>query len=602
MSLAKGVFVTITLSVEARLARIEARLDNLTADGSARDNQSHDEPDEDAGDFQGDTAFQAPVTAFNDNLGPVRARLGIPATPVVNTSPEARSYNFGSPQATLDKHYVSIGTTSLAFPSLTQYDKYLAFFFADINPCHSCVNEADFRTRAESLVTTRKVAREEVWFLALNYIIFACADILQDVEALNETRKLPGWEWFLIAESLVGKRKIGGRGDASLIQYLIYEAFYLVHADKPNAAYNSIGLACRRCFQFGLHQQSIDASISDGFTRHMRQRLLWTVYFVDRRISLSCGRPYGIRDSDINMELPAFINDAALRPNLPLPEVDPYESAIPYLHSTIAFSKLAGEVWDRLFAAGVSQFDPEVIVVLDAKIKHWVDVAFPRLPLMPLDGRSTRRHHRQQTLIITRFNHLRLLLRRRTMVSLEYDALTGQLSGDLASGIVDQIGLHREEIAEPSSFRFHMAVSLGGAVLVLATLLVRDITQIGLQGERTRYVAAFNDGVAMLEQLSMFLTSARRIADDLKPIIQVATSINHVPTSAGHMSMVPVDLDGLFPQGVMDFAQQTNWFDEPFLGTSAGEPVNAAMHDSVAPEAWEIDFSYATTGYGATWI
>jgi hypothetical protein len=300
--------------------------------------------------------------------------------------------------------------------------------------------------------------------------------------------------------------------------------------------------------------------------------------------------------------LPAFINDAALRPNLPLPEVDPYESAIPYLHSTIAFSKLAGEVWDRLFAAGVSQYDPEVIVVLDAKIKHWIDVAFPRLPLMPLDGRSTRRHHRQQTLIITRFNHLRLLLRRRTMVSLEYNALTGQLSGDLASGIVDQIALHREEIAEPSSFRFHMAVSLGGAVLVLATLLVRDITQIGLQGERTRYVAAFNDGVAMLEQLSMFLTSARRIADDLKPIIQVATSINHVPTSAGHMSMVPVDLDGLFPQGVMDFAQQSNWFDEPFLGTSAGEPVNAAMHDSVAPEAWEIDFSYATTGYGATWI
>lgn len=41
----------------------------------------------------------------------------------------------------------------------------------------------------------------------------------------------------------------------------------------------------------------------------MRQRLFWTVYFVDRRISLSCGRPYGLRDSDIDVDEPAWVDD-----------------------------------------------------------------------------------------------------------------------------------------------------------------------------------------------------------------------------------------------------------------------------------------------------
>jgi hypothetical protein len=43
----------------------------------------------------------------------------------------------------------------------------------------------------------------------------------------------------------------------------------------------------------------------------MRQRVFWTVYFVDRRIALSCGRPYGIKDSDIRTEKPAWLHDEA---------------------------------------------------------------------------------------------------------------------------------------------------------------------------------------------------------------------------------------------------------------------------------------------------
>lgn len=88
-----------------------------------------------------------------------------------------------------------------------------------------------------------------------------------------------------------------------------------MHTDMPNAAYNVAGLACRASFQFGLHQQSFWGDDCSPYLAHMRQRLFWTVYFIDRRISLSCGRPYAIRDSDIDLDEPEWVDDK-VRPKL----------------------------------------------------------------------------------------------------------------------------------------------------------------------------------------------------------------------------------------------------------------------------------------------
>jgi hypothetical protein len=78
-----------------------------------------------------------------------------------------------------------------------------------------------------------------------------------------------------------------------------------MHVDKPSAAYNDIGLACRLCFQLGLHRR-VD---STPYWTHMRQRILWTVYLLDRRISLSCGRPYTMRDQEIDLDEPIWAKD-----------------------------------------------------------------------------------------------------------------------------------------------------------------------------------------------------------------------------------------------------------------------------------------------------
>lgn len=341
-----------TSSVESRLERLEAKLEALIASKNGESLRASVEPEQaeaegQANDFQGlfhldvaesithkrlgDSTFQAPLNTFNANIESMRAQLGIPlqrsdhntSSP---TSHVLRDASIHSPSSSTSEatRTVNVGGRLFQFPRAPEYTAYLDFFFNDINPCHSCVNEADFRNKSEKMLSTSSIRRDDICFLALNYIIFACADILRDMTADKGRTRLPGWVWFLAADALVGRRKISGKGDLTLIQFLIYEvslliyftpmligfqSFYLVHADKPNPACNVIGLACRLCFQYGLHQQNWWGPECSDYSIHMRQRIFWTVYFVDRRISLSCGRPYSIRDLDIRLDAPAMIYD-----------------------------------------------------------------------------------------------------------------------------------------------------------------------------------------------------------------------------------------------------------------------------------------------------
>lgn len=125
----------------------------------------------------------------------------------------------------LVQNSVRIGKRSLPFPSQEEYARYLDFIFEDINACHPCLNENDFRSKCGALLTTRTMEPRDACLLATNYILFACADILTHVGPIEKNKPLPGWQWYAAADELMGKRKTSGRADLSLIQFLVYEVW-----------------------------------------------------------------------------------------------------------------------------------------------------------------------------------------------------------------------------------------------------------------------------------------------------------------------------------------------------------------------------------------
>lgn len=69
-----------------------------------------------------------------------------------------------------------------------------------------------------------------------------------------------------------------------------------------------IGLAMRTCVDLGLHREAHYGNVPP-YEGQLRRRLFWTVYFLERVLAVSVGRPYSIADHDIDAQLPLEIDD-----------------------------------------------------------------------------------------------------------------------------------------------------------------------------------------------------------------------------------------------------------------------------------------------------
>lgn len=590
------------VSMEARMARIEGMMETLIREGSGigtTPRGSIEREDTVSEGFTADVHFGASMESSGMNATPGRQHHQ-PLPQVQQPQQQQPAYQpleivaqhcipTPSPPASLGMTIsVQVGSRSLVFPDANDYSKYIDFFFADVNHSHSCINEAEFRIYSEKINPSRPIQPNDVCFLALNYIIFAVVDILIDTASVRQTNRPPGWQWFQIAEDLIGKRKLSGRGDLRLLQTEVWEAIYLEAADQSNAAYNAIGLASRLCFQIGLHQQSRWGNCS-SFETHMRQRLLWTVYTLDKRLSLSCGRPYIIRDSDVDVEQPLSLYDKDLHPDHPIPEQDFSRSAIVNLTCMISWARLAGDVWDQLFSASATKhgLDPEKATILNARISHFIAVTLPSIPLLPTDTTPQVRHLRQNVLIHNRFSHLQLLLYRQTMISLQYDESIGHVCAHLALDTIRRIKPHAPETKISSSFRSHIAVSLGHAILTLSTLLLRARLPSSHQIRFNTYAESFHEACNMLRDMSEAHLMARRVYSDLAETIAIATRVlNHQDLS------IPTNIIELFPYQMLDSEQRSN----------ASVEEERQDEASLLADGWEAEFGHPRQDYGILWL
>lgn len=236
-------------TTEARIERIEAMMETLIGLRSGASLRASIEPEQAVGDpkenqvvlcssvpqfpslIYSNIGDSTPIEAFNAQLAAVKDQLGLSNQANAHSSSPASSARTGSisiPSSATSS--IRVGSRSFPFPNRSDYEKYIDFFFADMNQCISCINEMDFRMRSQMLQSSDSIEHGKTSFLALNFIIFACADMLVDMAPPEKLPRPPGWRWFLAANDLVGKRKVGGQADLHLIQFLVYEVAYILSA------------------------------------------------------------------------------------------------------------------------------------------------------------------------------------------------------------------------------------------------------------------------------------------------------------------------------------------------------------------------------------
>lgn len=124
-------------------------------------------------------------------------------------------------------------------------------------------------------------------------------------------------------------------GSVLFVEVLSYVAYFLQSLNRRDSAYIYIGLALRMAISLGLHQEVVDQAMGPD-ERERRRRVWWSVYSMDRLLSLTSGRPFSIQDADINLVLPSRIGDE-----------DPRVSSILACYAQL--SKIQGTIGEEIY-------------------------------------------------------------------------------------------------------------------------------------------------------------------------------------------------------------------------------------------------------------
>ena len=96
---------------------------------------------------------------------------------------------------------------------------------------------------------------------------------------------------------------------AESIEILLLLVIYSLHSPSGPGAWQLTGMAIRLCVELGLHRGVRMVNDSNRLADQQRKRLFWAAIILERRVALTLGRPFSLADADIDVELPADVDD-----------------------------------------------------------------------------------------------------------------------------------------------------------------------------------------------------------------------------------------------------------------------------------------------------
>lgn len=219
--------------------------------------------------------------------------------------------------------------------------------------------------------------------------------------------------WYSAAKLLVLDQKIDHVVDLESVQTMILLSFYLMHSENEDASYKVTGMAIRAAYEIGLHLSAREANLPRA-TVELRRRAWWCLYLLDRRTSISLGRPCGIQDSDSDVEYPTALNDQHPFPEQFEVPIQVEQSKIPYLIQFVGFSSVCGEIYNKVYGVKCRwPPDERTVLDLDSRLEQW---RFNLPPFLRFDqsnlGTLPIWLCKQQLFLYLRGAHVRLLLMR----------------------------------------------------------------------------------------------------------------------------------------------------------------------------------------------
>ncbi|KAF3393972.1 hypothetical protein F1880_005077 [Penicillium rolfsii] len=137
------------------------------------------------------------------------------------------------------------------------------------------------------------------WTVICQCVFNLGALLLPDLEVPSECRiQSPGSMTALLGS-------LSTRHDIASLQALLAAQVFLVAKMALRPASTFGGCILRSMLHAGLHRCPFRYAQLSSHDRHLRKRIFWCAYAIDRYLSQALGLPLGIQDSDIDVCLPA---------------------------------------------------------------------------------------------------------------------------------------------------------------------------------------------------------------------------------------------------------------------------------------------------------
>jgi hypothetical protein len=153
-----------------------------------------------------------------------------------------------------------------------------------------------------------------------------------------------------------------------LAKFHLLRATYLMQAESLQSAMEAIWAATCFAMQAKLNDESYWRGICIGQVTPMK-RLWWSIYFMERRIAEKCGKPYIIRDEEVQVDDFKFLEPSGISSSTSTDSNIIHTDQ--YLQVLVNLGRLWAKVWDMDFRRPASRSATwEDVKIMDIRIVH----------------------------------------------------------------------------------------------------------------------------------------------------------------------------------------------------------------------------------------
>ncbi|KAH7029491.1 fungal-specific transcription factor domain-containing protein [Microdochium trichocladiopsis] len=160
-------------------------------------------------------------------------------------------------------------------------------------------------------------------------------------------------------------------GTMATVQAFLLMGNYLQKNDRPNTAYNLIGIAHRMALGLGLHREPLHPS--NDLLQERRRQLFWITFCFDCGFNITTGRPSSLYEGVVDCRLPQNIDDREVNLNSSAPDAVQVPTTYSALIAQSELVRLSATIYTEFLQAKTAntKIEYQVAEAMDQQLKHW---------------------------------------------------------------------------------------------------------------------------------------------------------------------------------------------------------------------------------------